>query len=342
MNTNTTTSQDDIDQLEDKEHPGGLRRAKLDALYNNELVNPTDPESVGITEDTKTKEKPSIKDEPIINDDTEVTTDAEEKPVTAPVTEVKAPRMWAPEVREKFASLPEDVRNEVLKRETMIDKKLSETASERQIAQSFISVVEPFDSYFKEAGLNPFQAVNEMLGYGQILKKGTAQQKASLISQIIQNNGVDLTELDNALAAQLSAPKVDPAIQNRLNHLERELQQRDQMSMQHQTSTINSTIDAFANDPKNEFFEDVAGNMIAILNAGMAKDLPDAYEQACWSNENVRKAKLAKSQQNAGRVTAATASLKGNSSPRAASNAKTQPKTRMQSIQQAWKDLSEN
>jgi hypothetical protein len=44
------------------------------------------------------------------------------------------------------------------------------------------------------------------------------------------------------------------------------------------------------------FFEEVRNDMAGLLQAGMAADLNDAYEKACYANPNVRAKVLAQQQ----------------------------------------------
>lgn len=53
-------------------------------------------------------------------------------------------------------------------------------------------------------------------------------------------------------------------------------------------ASVRGELHAFQNDPKNVHFEAVREDMAQLLSARLAKDLQDAYDQACWRNPGVR------------------------------------------------------
>ncbi len=236
----------------------------------------------------------------------------------APAAPVKftAPQSWTPAAREKFASLPNDVKQEVMKRETEINRKLADTATERKIAQEFTSVTQPYEAHFRSLGIHPVAATKDLLNTGYILHTGSSSAKAQVIANLVKNFKIDINELDEVLAgvvnpssAQPSRAPLPPELDGRLSAIEQRFQQEAQQREQSQMAEINTKIDAFANNPKNEFFKDVYQNMIGLLNSNQAQDLEDAYDQACWSNAKVRKVLLDRQQQSAARLNAASGTL---------------------------------
>jgi hypothetical protein len=47
-------------------------------------------------------------------------------------------------------------------------------------------------------------------------------------------------------------------------------------------------VDAFLSDPANAHADDVLDDMIALINAGRATSLQDAYDAACWMRPDIR------------------------------------------------------
>ncbi len=60
---------------------------------------------------------------------------------------------------------------------------------------------------------------------------------------------------------------------------------------------LTDQLGAFKSDPGNLSFENVQERMIALLQSRTAKDFADAYQQAIWSDPDVRQALLRQSQQ---------------------------------------------
>ncbi len=237
---------------------------------------------------------------------------------------VKAPQSWTPAAREKFSSLPLDVQQEVLKRETEINRKLGETAQERRIAHDFLSVITPFQQFFQQSGVHPMAATQELLTTAYTLRTGSNSQKAQLVAQLVKNFNIDFKELDNALEAafgESGKPTIPPELDQRLSQVEQFTRQQQQYVAQAQTEQIMSHIEAFAKDPKNEFFADVAQDMQLLIQAGKANDLATAYEMAVWANPNTRKVLQQRQNQNQARLNAAGATL-NNGGPRSLGDTK--------------------
>jgi hypothetical protein len=241
-------------------------------------------------------------------------------PAAAAPAAIKAPQSWSPAVRDKFGTLAPEVQQEITKREREIETKLGQTSQERRIAQDFMSVSSPYQAHFNTIGVHPMEATKELLRTGYILHTGTTQQKTELLSQMIkkfvpQN---ELAALDDALAAVYGGQSVPqqqglpPEINARLSKIEETFQNNQQLIQQKQDKEVNTTIEAFANDPKNEYFNDVAPQMIGLLQSGVCADLQSAYEQASWANPTVRKAMQAKQVAQQQRVKAGNASLTNN------------------------------
>jgi hypothetical protein len=78
--------------------------------------------------------------------------------------------------------------------------------------------------------------------------------------------------------------------------LEQQLQQEraaraeyQQTVQTHQESAVQSEIEKFASDPKNEFFQAVKDDMAQLLQTGIVQNLHDAYEKAVWARPDIRK-----------------------------------------------------
>lgn len=246
---------------------------------------------------------------------------ADDKPST-PV-KVKAPQSWTPAAREKFLGLDPELQNEVIRRETEISRRLEETAQERRIAEGFMRAAQPYEAHFKSIGVNPIQAASDLFNAGYVLHTGSVQAKANLLANFVKQFNIDLDTLDTALAQSFSGQGgqsgqpagIDPALLERLNRIEQTVTGSVQEKQRLEAESVNTAINNFANDPKNEFFNDVAQHMVALLQAGTAKDLKDAYDQACWANPAVRKVLTNRQASNAQRLKAGNASMP-NTGPR--------------------------
>jgi hypothetical protein len=225
---------------------------------------------------------------------------------------IKAPASWKPAAREKFDSLPDEVKQEVARREYETDATLAKTAAERRLAHEFMQVAQPYDADYRAMGINPLHAVQNFFQVDRALRVGSSSQKAGLIGSLIKEYGVEIDALDSHLAGiappEQAKPGYDPELQARLQRVEQFAMQQ-QSVVQAQQNQLNTTIDQFANDPKHEFFNDVAAHMIGLLQSGASADLKSAYEAACYANPQVRQVLTQREQSNKQRMAAGNASL---------------------------------
>jgi hypothetical protein len=93
---------------------------------------------------------------------------------------------------------------------------------------------------------------------------------------------------------QFSQPQnhyVDPTVQQlqeQVWQLTQAQQHQHAMVEQQEQAQIHSTIESFASDPSNVFFEDVKPEMAALLKEGRAADMQEAYDMACWARPDIR------------------------------------------------------
>lgn len=210
---------------------------------------------------------------------------AETPPEVAP-----APNTWKKEVAAKWATLPPDVQAEVSRREADFHKGIEGYRAKAQFADSVANVLQPYQQTLKHLeetqGISAEKALDALLSADHKLRYGSPVEKQMYMHQLAQSYGVDLAQ---------QIPQADQQVftlQQRLQQLETALQNQTQQGAQREQQELNSTIAAFAADPKHSHFESVKGHMSALLQAGQAKDLADAYEQAVYANPTTRAAML--------------------------------------------------
>jgi hypothetical protein len=223
-------------------------------------------------------------------------------PNTAPADEATAPadaapadavspppNTWKKEVAAKWATLPPEVRAEVERREQDMHRGIEQYKTQAAFAQTIERAMAPYQQTLQQLGISPDRAIGELMAADHKLRHGSPEEKTAYFAQLAHNYGIDL-----AGAAQHMA-QVDPnvfALQNQNQQLQTQLQTYQQTAQQQAEAALNSEIAAFAADPSHSHFEAVRGHMSALLQAGQAKDLADAYEQAVYANPVTRAAVL--------------------------------------------------
>lgn len=181
----------------------------------------------------------------------------------------------APEVKQYVA---DTIRN--------ASQKIEQQAPAVQFANAIGGLFQPYEGLLRARGANPVQTTEYLLnGYVQLLH-GTPQQKYEIITNLCQEAGIDLASIQAG-----DVPKVDPelaALRQQVQHLSGTLQQQQYSAQTAEQAQLQSELQAFESDPAHEFFQQVRGPMGALLLSRQAKDLQDAYDQACWANPEIR------------------------------------------------------
>lgn len=228
---------------------------------------------------------------------------AKESPATPVVPDVPAepveqvpvraaPNTWRKEVADKWASLPPEVQAEVERREADFHKGIEGYREKAQFGDAMHRAIAPHAETLRSLNVTADRAISELMQADHILRFGQPQEKQQYFAQLAQSYGIDLGQVQ-------AMPAIDPhvsAMQQRIAQLEGTLQNQSLMGQQAEQEALNSEISRFASDPSHSHFEILKGHMVALLQAGQAKDLADAYEQASFANPTTRAAVLAKQQ----------------------------------------------
>lgn len=233
--------------------------------------------------------------------DEEAETVEEEAP---PVAAKPAPGSWPKEVREHFAALPEAVQDYVIKREADVSRVINQYSTKAKEYDRLAGSLAPYEPLMRADGLEPAGVIAGLMNTYNTLRNAAPQQKAAAIMQLAQQFGVDLGQSSED-GQQPGNYAADPVVYDKLTRLEQMVLQRQYAEEQAAEREVMTTIEQFkANAPH---FEAVQAHMGALLQNGAAKDLQDAYDQACWANPEVRATLL--SQQEAKRREEAAAKV---------------------------------
>lgn len=143
--------------------------------------------------------------------------------------------------------------------------------------------------------VTPLQAVGELLKADYALSTAPPTQKAQFMAKLIKDYGVDIAELDSALAGQQADPttsRVEQLFQQQLAPVQQFMQQQQQTleaERQAREQAAIAEIQQMANDHvKYPYFETVRNDMADLidLNArrGIQLSLADAYAKAVQIN----------------------------------------------------------
>ena len=222
---------------------------------------------------------------------------SDESEVVAETSNIKPPVSWKASAREEWDKIPATAREEIQRREKDVTQTLQESANARGFTNDFAEVVQPYVALLNSENTTPLNAVSALMQTAAALRIGSPAQKVQVVHNIMTEYGVDVQLLDQMLVGEEPEGITPEAI----NHM---VDQRVAMATnmyadaqngqasQQQMTQANSTIEAFAADPKNEFFEDVRDHMVYLLQSnaerGQTMTLEQSYNEAVRSNPDIQ------------------------------------------------------
>lgn len=219
---------------------------------------------------------------------TEDAPEAPEKPQepAEPPKQRKYPSSWKPDIEPLYRRLESDpelvkILDEIERRENDFHKGVEQYKTRAQFAEAMERAIAPFMATIQAQGITPDYAVQTLFAADHKLRYGTPQEKAQAFQHLAQHYGVDL----GAVPQQQVDPTTDALMREfqQLKQQQMAFLQQQQMATQAQ---IQAEIEQFARD--KEHFEAVREDMAALMAAGRAENLQDAYEMAIWARPDIR------------------------------------------------------
>lgn len=200
---------------------------------------------------------------------------------------VDAPISLSGAIKAKWHELPADVQAEWKKREDDIHRMMTAKEGELNLGRSIKEIATPYEAVIRSEGGTVEGAFKDLLNTAYVLRTGSPQQKAQLILQTAQQFGVDLSP--HFSGQQQGNPLA--SLQQEIQHLRQQADPariKSQLQEEMDRDRINGEIQAFAANPANVHFNAVKSTMGSLISSGRAKDLPEAYEMAIWSDPSIR------------------------------------------------------
>ncbi|MDV4156950.1 hypothetical protein [Rhizobium brockwellii] len=205
-------------------------------------------------------------------------TAAPQTPAVAPeqqptATTHRVPPGWAPEAKAQFGALPPEVQAAISKREQEVDNGF-------RVLQDYKGL-EEFTPIVRQAGTTHADVMRKAIDWEQSL----IRDPINTVIHVARMAGVNLQALvagqqDQILQRRPQQAQQQPAPQpvNVEATVEQVLRKRD----------TETQVNAFISDPANVHAEAVLDDMVALISAGRASSLKDAYDAACWMRPDIR------------------------------------------------------
>ncbi|KEC75936.1 UNVERIFIED_ORG: hypothetical protein GGD51_005710 [Rhizobium esperanzae] len=185
----------------------------------------------------------------------------------------RVPPGWSAEAKAQFTSLPSEVQAAIAKREQEVDRGF-------RVLQDYKGL-EEFTPIVRRAGMTHADVMRRAIDWENAL----IRDPINTVLHVAKVAGVNLHALVNGergealhrqpagreLQRQAGPVNVEATVEHVLRKRDTETQ-----------------VDAFLSDPANAHAEDVLDDMVALINAGRASTLQDAYDAACWMRPDIR------------------------------------------------------
>jgi len=204
------------------------------------------------------------------------------------LNEDKAPRGWAPAIREKWGTIPEDIRKEIIRREEASAVGVRQLQENYAPMEQFVGSIAPFIQEARQNGVAPDQYIGSVLASERILRKADLPTKFQEILRIADQYGVPLRDIINASVGSEVLTKA-PQTQGQQYvppQVAQELAEARQWREQFEDRQVKNELAAFSQG--KEFYEDVRAQMAVLVESGSVKSLDEAYDAACWATPAVR------------------------------------------------------
>ncbi len=198
------------------------------------------------------------------------------------------PASWPKDMHAHWTKVPREVQTYYQGREKQFLDGLEQYKAHAQVGQSMQKILQPFEAAIRAAGVDGPRAVQSLLNAHTRLTQGTLEQRQAAYAEL----GRNLNLTPSPATADPAVP-IDPRIQTleqQLQRIQQTMTAQQEATLQEAREKANLEVNAFADDPKNAFFDEVHEDLVKFLNLGLS--LPDAYEKAVWANPVTREKQM--------------------------------------------------
>lgn len=221
-------------------------------------------------------------------------------PAAAPVEMTQAawdalPKAWKKEMEAEWKGLPETTRKYVHDRESQVTRGMGQY---RSAAENWNKVAAPFESLrdqFPDANLT--EILSTLANNHLQMVRATPEERRQHALALARGYGVDFAEAKAAVDAGTApsppgqdgfTPAQVRALQELLGPLVETTKQTSAFVNKQTEQATQNEVDKFFSDPKNEFAEEVAADILDLLKSGRVRDLGEAYQLAVLQNPGVK------------------------------------------------------
>jgi hypothetical protein len=206
------------------------------------------------------------------------------------VTTTVAPQHWSEADKALFGKAPPDIQQRWIAREAELqrgyDAKFQEVAGFRREREQYDQILSPFKRDLELRGISPVQFVQSLTGAHKYLQESPREA----VLWLCQTYGVDPKAL---LQSQEGADPRYAQLEQRLNQVTGQFESYTTQAQQQAHAEKLGRVTTFAEEkdaagqPAHPFFDEVSGDILALMKATPGMDLGTAYTKAIRMNDAV-------------------------------------------------------
>lgn len=240
---------------------------------------------------------------------------------------IKPSNRFPAEIQAELSKLPPNVITALNAREEQVQRELTTNSEERKMGQEFNKTVAPYVAQIRSEGATPISAVAELFNMAYFLRNPTItpQAKGKFLWDTARQFGADMRLGQQQMVQQPFNPQLH-AVTQQVQQLQGQIKQQQDQQKAAEQEAVNSQIATFkADSAAHPHFDAVALDMAALLGAGRAQSLQEAYDKACYANPEIRSIVLAAEQKAAEEKRVADQKAKADAAKRAGSSVRGGP-----------------
>ncbi|MGR9448431.1 hypothetical protein [Rhizobium leguminosarum] len=188
----------------------------------------------------------------------------------------RVPPGWSAEAKAQFGSLPSEVQAAIAKREQEVDNGF-------RVLQDYKGL-EEFTPLIRQAGMTHADVMRRAIDW----EKALIRDPVNTVVHVARMAGVNLHALVNGQMGEVLQRNPQQAGSQQGGPQPRSINVEATVEHVLRKRDTETQVDAFLSDPANAHADDVLDDMIALINAGRATSLQDAYDAACWMRPDIR------------------------------------------------------
>lgn len=213
-------------------------------------------------------------------------------PPDPPQEIIPVPHGLTAPIKAKFSSLDPDVREEFARLNSLLEAPKRDWDTKAQSFKELNEALAPVQQRLALNGLNPAGYVRALVTADEALR---GPDKLGALAQVAGMYGIDLSQLakppTDQPGQQAQPPpfgQLSPEVQARIDQLEQRLNGFSSQQEARELGEAQQQIAQMRADPKYLYFDNVSDHMSKLMAAGLADNLPDAYERATWADPQIR------------------------------------------------------